>query len=149
MGNKLGTFLLGGLTGAVIALLYAPRSGKETRAIVTERVNEAWGEAQEIGSQAAGNVQQAYQGAAANAQDFYGVATARVHEAADNIKPVFTQKNDELREKIESARQRIASQVVKNMEESQEVAEDAIPVVAEVEEAASEEAIASEENSEK
>ena len=31
MGNKLGSFLIGGLVGAAVALLYAPRSGNETR----------------------------------------------------------------------------------------------------------------------
>ena len=33
-------FLLGGLTGAAVALLYAPRSGKETRDLLSERVRE-------------------------------------------------------------------------------------------------------------
>ena len=32
-------FLLGGLTGAAVALLYAPRSGKETRRMVRERAD--------------------------------------------------------------------------------------------------------------
>ena len=31
-------FLLGGLTGAAVALLYAPRSGKETRDLLSERL---------------------------------------------------------------------------------------------------------------
>lgn len=34
------SFLLGGLTGAVLALLYAPRSGEETREQWGERINE-------------------------------------------------------------------------------------------------------------
>ena len=60
MGNKFGAFLAGGLAGAAIALLYAPRAGRETRAMVTDKMNDAWGEAQELGSQAAGNVQHLY-----------------------------------------------------------------------------------------
>lgn len=41
MSNKgfLG-FLVGGITGAVIALLYTPRSGKETREILIEDVQD-------------------------------------------------------------------------------------------------------------
>jgi len=34
------SFLLGGLTGAVLALLYAPRSGRETRELLGEKVRE-------------------------------------------------------------------------------------------------------------
>lgn len=33
-------FLLGGLTGAALALLYAPRSGRETREMLGERLRE-------------------------------------------------------------------------------------------------------------
>jgi gas vesicle protein len=33
-------FLLGGVTGAALALLYAPRSGRETRDILNERLRE-------------------------------------------------------------------------------------------------------------
>ena len=47
MGNKFGAFLAGGLAGAVVALLYAPRSGQETRAMVTDKMSAAWGEAQD------------------------------------------------------------------------------------------------------
>ena len=41
MGNKFGAFLAGGLAGAVVALLYAPRSGQETRAMVTDKMSAA------------------------------------------------------------------------------------------------------------
>ena len=110
MGNKFGAFLAGGLAGAVVALLYAPRSGQETRAMVTDKMSAAWGEAQELGSQAGANMQHAYQDAAskgqevvqdvaAKGQELYGQATQRVQEAADNIKPAFSQKNDATRSK--------------------------------------------------
>jgi gas vesicle protein len=35
------SFLLGGLTGAALAILYAPRSGKETREMLEERMRES------------------------------------------------------------------------------------------------------------
>lgn len=142
MGNKFGAFLVGGLTGAVLALLYAPRSGQETRAMVSDRINIAWGEAQEMGSQAAENMQRTYQSVASKGQHFaqeaqtkgqaiYNQASACVQEAADNIRPAFSQKNDELREKIEAARQRIAAQVAKNADEDK-AAVVATPVVDDV-----------------
>src|SRR3954451_19897137 len=47
-------FLLGGLTGAAVALLYAPRSGKETRDLLSERVRETAERGREIKDQAVG-----------------------------------------------------------------------------------------------
>ena len=37
----LSSFLIGGLTGAAVALLYAPRKGTETRQLVAEKANRA------------------------------------------------------------------------------------------------------------
>lgn len=37
MANKFGMFLIGGVVGAVAALLAAPRSGAETRAMVADK----------------------------------------------------------------------------------------------------------------
>lgn len=147
MSNKLGAFVVGGLLGAAVALLYAPRTGVETRALVSEKMNTAWGGAQQFGAQAQANAQQAYQTAvergqvvaqdvaarsqsvaqnvAACGQELYGQAQARVQEAAGVVKPVITDKNDQLREKIEAARQRIAAQVARNAEEAAEAIEPA------------------------
>ena len=40
-------FLLGGLTGAALALLYAPRSGEETRDLLAQKVREGEARARE------------------------------------------------------------------------------------------------------
>ena len=47
-------FLLGGLTGAAVALLYAPRSGKETRDLLGERVRETAERVRELKEEAVG-----------------------------------------------------------------------------------------------
>ena len=39
-GAFLVGFLVGGLTGAVVALLYAPNSGEETRAVIKDKAIE-------------------------------------------------------------------------------------------------------------
>ncbi len=46
------SFLLGGLTGAALALLYAPRSGRETREYLGERLREGAERGREIKDQA-------------------------------------------------------------------------------------------------
>jgi gas vesicle protein len=40
-GSAFMAFILGGLTGAALALLYAPRSGRETREMLNEKMREA------------------------------------------------------------------------------------------------------------
>ena len=47
-------------------------------------------------------------------------------DVRDNAKPVFEERNDDLRAKIEAARQRIAAQVAKNAEEANTAAEEVI-----------------------
>jgi gas vesicle protein len=42
------SFLLGGLTGAAVAILFAPRSGRETREILGGRVREGAERSREI-----------------------------------------------------------------------------------------------------
>jgi gas vesicle protein len=39
-GNKLLFFLIGGFIGAAVALLFAPKSGEETRAFLGDKVRE-------------------------------------------------------------------------------------------------------------
>ena len=47
-------FLLGGLAGAAVALLYAPRSGQETRDLLSERMRETADRGRELKEQAVG-----------------------------------------------------------------------------------------------
>ena len=107
MSNKLGIFLAGGVAGAAVALLCAPRTGQEARTLVAEKVNAAWGQAQNIGADAGSNAQHAYQNVAARGQEVVsnvqargqevaGQAAARVQEVAAKVKPSFTQDNDEV-----------------------------------------------------
>ena len=44
MGNKFSAFVVGGLVGAGVALLCAPRKGVETRALVAEKASTAFGQ---------------------------------------------------------------------------------------------------------
>ena len=42
MANKFGVFVFGGLVGAIAALLCAPRSGEETRAMAADSMSVVW-----------------------------------------------------------------------------------------------------------
>ena len=51
-GSAFMAFILGGLTGAALALLYAPRTGRETRDLLNEKVREAEERGRELRDQA-------------------------------------------------------------------------------------------------
>ena len=132
MAHKFGVFLTGGLLGAGIALLYAPRSGAETRQCIADQAMKVWGQAQDLTSQAAEYGQEMYDDAVEYGQELYTEATAAGRQvysqaaahattAVNNVKPVFAEKNDDLRHKIDAARERIAAQVAKNAEAAEKV----------------------------
>ena len=50
--NAFLAFLLGGMTGAALALLYAPRSGRETREMLGDKLREGAERGREIKEQA-------------------------------------------------------------------------------------------------
>ncbi len=47
------SFMLGGLTGAALAILFAPRSGKETRDLLGERIRDGQERGRELRDKAA------------------------------------------------------------------------------------------------
>ena len=77
--SKPGAFitgtLIGGLVGATVALLYAPRSGQETRTVIKEKSLELKDKAVETGEELRHK-----------AQDFADQTKARIEETADATK---------------------------------------------------------------
>ena len=146
MVKKLGVFLAGGAVGAAIAYFTCPRSGFENRNLAKDAVsavletagttdvaNQATQAAQNVAAQG----QEFMKQAAEKTHEFYATASTKVQEVASGVGTgvATAADNDELRKKIEAARQRIASQVVKNAEEAQLVDVEPASVEAVVEEA--------------
>lgn len=108
-GSVLGSFLLGGLIGAVLGLLFAPRSGAETREMISERANEYWGEANEM----------------------YVTGKEKVTEVVATTKDTAVEKGEELRAKIDEARGRLQEQVAKSAEAAKDKVAETAPTVKE------------------
>ena len=115
--GKVTSFLFGAAVGAVAALLFAPQTGEQSRAVITEKANAVVGEAKDFGAGIPGVAQEAIKTATDKAA---GLAKGVTGGAA--AAPASTASDDELREKIEAARQRIAAQVKANAEQSQAAA---------------------------
>ena len=128
--SKIGLFITGAAIGAIAALLYAPQAGEKTRALVAEKANAVASEAKDFGAGFPGTAQDALKAFTEKGQGFVADAQSRVKEVAGQPAEV---DSDDLREKIEAARQRIAAQVMENAEQSK-----AVEVPAETKEAAAE-----------
>lgn len=113
--GKINSFITGAALGVIAALLLAPKTGEQTRALVTEKANAVMGEAKDFSAGIPGSAQDAIKTVQDKGAGF-------VKSAASSIQaPAAAQPDDELREKIEAARKRIAAQVAENAEASKSV----------------------------
>ncbi len=107
VGSVFGAFLLGGLVGAVLGLLFAPRSGKETRDLIAEKSGEYWGEAGE----------------------FYVASKDKVTDAVAAGQQTAAEKGEQLRSKIDEARGRLQDQVAKSATATKDKIAETTPAV--------------------
>lgn len=121
--GRISSFVTGAALGVIAALLLAPQTGEQTRALVAEKANAVTDEAKDFGAGFPASAQDAIKSAQEKAASFTkGAAPAA---------PAASVADDELREKIEAARQRIAAQVAANAEATKAAAEEVQEAVAE------------------
>lgn len=133
--GKFTTFLIGGIVGAAAGLLLSPRTGAENRAKVSEAFNEKVNLEVPAGVQekagqfveaAASTSQKVINTVVDNGSDAYKNVVSRVNQ--NPTVQAFNDNGEELRQKIDAARERIATQVAKNAEAARDAAVDKIPV---------------------
>ena len=137
--GKFATFLIGGAVGAVAGLLLSPRSGAENRALLSEVANEKCGtvscppQLQEKAGQFVEAAASTSTKVINTVVDNGAEARRAVSERAQKFVPApvqaFDANGDELRQKIDAARERIATQVAKNAEAARDAAVDKVPAV--------------------
>ena len=145
MGKGFKGLIFGGAVGAALGILYAPRAGKKTREILAKKTDALWGEEAQKQGTILGEVAKTTKTAVEAGQNIFneaqkgkfGEITREATERGqqifndtktyvndfteENVRPVFAEKNDELRKKIDIARAKIASQVSQNASSAQPV----------------------------
>lgn len=133
--GRFATFIIGGVVGTVAGLLLAPAKGSDTRKQVVEAVQDNVPQANQLQMQLDGIIDNAAKASTTvintaidKGTEVKRSVTARAQQVAPAAEQV-ADANDELRAKIDAARERIAMQVAKNAEALQDAAVDKIPAV--------------------
>ena len=85
-GAFLVGFIVGGLTGAVVSLLFAPQSGEETRALIRDKSIELRDMASQTAEEALARAEAAAAEARARAEELAKIARTRAEELAQEVR---------------------------------------------------------------
>jgi gas vesicle protein len=93
-GARLTYFAIGATIGAVVALLFAPKSGRELRQDVADATRKGVDRARETGTQIS-----------ARAGEYYGTASQRAGELAQSARDAVSRRGELVGSAIEAGRQ--------------------------------------------
>jgi gas vesicle protein len=93
-GGGVGDFLLGALVGAGIALLFAPKSGRETRSDIKRGARTAQDKVRDVAEGVTGQVIDTYQG-----------ARARVEEQLESARSAIVAKKEQVTRAMDAGRE--------------------------------------------
>ncbi len=102
-GSFLVGFIVGGLTGAVVSLLFAPQSGEETRALIRDKSIELRDQAADTAEQAMARAEAAAAEARTRADELAKVARQRADEFAKEAKARGQDALDAVRKPMKKA----------------------------------------------
>jgi gas vesicle protein len=100
-------FLIGGLTGAAVSLLFAPQSGEETRALIREKAIELGDKASETAEEAYSRAEAAAMDARAKADELAKLAKARAEELQRKGQVIIEEQRSKLTSAIDSAKKTV------------------------------------------
>jgi gas vesicle protein len=102
-GAFLVGFIVGGLTGAVVSLLFAPQSGEETRALIRDKSIEIRDKAAESAEEALDRAEAAAAEARVRAEELAKIARARAEELGKEVRTRGEELGREVRTRGEGA----------------------------------------------
>ena len=112
-GAFLVGFIVGGLTGAVVSLLFAPQSGEETRALIKDKSIELRDKAQISAEEAIARAEAAAAEARARADELARQLRDRSKEVYADVRDRSQAAIEDVRERGKSAVENIRSKVKK------------------------------------
>ena len=93
-GGGVGDFLLGALIGAGVALLFAPRSGRETRADISRRARAAQVRVRDVAT-----------GVTDQVVDTFETARSRIEEQIETAREAIVTKKEQVSRAMEAGRE--------------------------------------------
>jgi gas vesicle protein len=117
-GAFLVGFIVGGLSGAVVALLFAPQSGDETRALIRDKSIELRDKAQVSAEEAMARAEAAAADARARADEMAKQLRDRSQQVMDDARERGKSVVDDVRERGKSAMDAVRSRANKQMDET-------------------------------
>jgi len=112
-GAFLVGFIVGGLTGAVVSLLFAPQSGEETRALIKDKSIELRDKAQVSAEEAIARAEAATAEARARADDLARQLRDKSKEVYSDVRDRGQAAIDDVRERGKSVVENVRSKVAK------------------------------------
>ncbi len=102
-GSIFFAFLLGGAIGAILGLLYAPRSGKETRDLLAEKSQECRDQSRELYETGKVKVSEAGD----EFKDRFDTAKSKLKEQVDQVSSIAREKASEAGEAVKAIKDRL------------------------------------------
>ncbi|MEN6376285.1 MAG: YtxH domain-containing protein [Smithella sp.] len=93
-GDLLKGLIIGGLVGAVLGILFAPKSGKETREDIARKTEDVLEKAREEYEKAVDKSKQAYEAAVKRLQNLEASAKEKVEEVEGKVADLAQQGSD-------------------------------------------------------
>ena len=104
ISNKLTYLLIGGGIGAVLALLFAPKSGQELRGDIADATRKGIDRSREAAQQLGDRAGEYYEATRNRASELYSQASERVSEAAQNARDAAARQTGPLTAAIDAGK---------------------------------------------
>jgi gas vesicle protein len=108
--TRLTYLLIGGGIGAVVALLFAPKSGQELRGDIADATRKGIDRTRETATQLGSKAGEYYEATRDRASDLYSAASDRAGEVASAAREVAARRGGQLSAAIEAGKQAYAEE---------------------------------------
>ena len=104
ISNKLTYLLIGGGIGAILALLFAPKSGQELRGDIADATRKGIDRSREAAQQLGDRAGEYYEATRGRAAELYSQAAERVSEVAQNARDAASRQTGTLTAAIDAGK---------------------------------------------